>query len=391
MGWFGHNKKALQRWPNLTPDDAELCWKVSKCDAHQEFTHVSRAINEKRYDALAEMAKISLYAYGLRSAIVTCYRAKDIRALEILLGCKTALEMHKDLQSVVLDTLVRGSDPWAEGMQRCLPMFWALNINKLVDAIGAYTDKAQTRDLLAALYAARPEDAARIVTRCLSLRGDVLDAALDVLPQDSETPSVLAQAGVVLLEGKKIRHEHALERMIAMGMNVNHDRGALLIAALRTNRLAEAQKLVDANFNLALLGHGVLEAIYSQSGQPEAIAFIEARVDKRAALSAVVPHGNDGFALMAHDTVARTIAMPEGGSLTIMFNFTLRQQIVVAQQAGANTPASAPTVIPFDMLGAPDALQAAAQALETLGGNAALADVSARPQRRLIAKPEGGK
>ena len=393
MGWFGHNKKALARWPNLSPEDAELCWKVSKCDSHQEFGHISRAISEKRYEALAEMAKLSLYVYGLRNAIVAAYRANDPRALDILLGCKSALEMHKDLQSVVYDTIVRRSDPWAEGLQRCLPVFWALNVNKLVDAINDYSSLEQCKNLMSALYAARPDDTARIVTRCLSVRGEVFDVALDALPIDSETPSVLAQAGVTMLEGKKIRHDHALDRMIALGMNVNHDRGALLIAALRTNRLTEAQKLIDANFNIDLLGHGVLEAVYSQSGQPEAIAFIEARVGKRApAVPAAIAQDNNGFVLTAPDTVARSLPMPDGGSLTVMFNFTLRQQIVVAQQGGVNTPASAPTVIPFDMLGAPDALAAAALALENLGGNAALADMSVRTPRRLIAaKPEGGK
>lgn len=391
MGWFGHNKKAIARWPNLTPDDAELCWKVVKCADDQEFSHISRAISEKRYDALAEMAKLSLYIYGLRSALVQAYRAKDARALEILLGCKSAREMHKDLQSTVHDTIVRGSEAWAEGLQLFLPVFWAVNINKLVDAVASYGDAAQCRSLMGALYAARPDDVARIATRALTLRGEAFDIALDALPIDAQTPSVLAQAGVTLLEGKKIRHEHALDRMIALGMNVNHDRGALLIAALRTNRLAEAQKLIDASFNLDLLGHSVLEAVYSQSGQPEAIAFIEARVSKRAA-PAVIAQDNGGFVLTAPDTVARSLPLPDGGSLTIMFNFTLRQQIVVAQQVGINTPASAPTVIPFDMLGVSDALSAAAHALETLGGNAALADMSVRAPRRLIAaKPEGGK
>ena len=395
MGLFGYNKKALARWPNLTPEDAELCWKVSKCESHQEFTHVSRAISEKRYDALAEIAKISLYVYGLRSAIVKAYRANDARALEILVGCKSTLEMGKELQNVVFDTMVRSSEPWAHGLQMCMRMFSDVSVNRLVDAIGSYSNEDEIRGLVTALYAARPEDAARIVARALSLRDTAFNIALDVLPIDSETPSVLAHAGLALLEGKKIRHEQALDRMIEMGMNVNHDRGALLIAALRTNRLHDAQKLIDANFNLDLLGHGVLEAIYSQSGQPEAIAFIEAHVGKRTAtVPAVMNAAQDGcgFVLLAPDTVARSLPLPHGGSLSIVFNFTLRQQIVVAQQTGVNTPASAPTVIPFDMLGAPDALSAAAEALQKLGGNAALADMAVRTPRRLIAsKPEGGK
>lgn len=391
MGFFGPNKKAVARWPNLAPEDAELCWKVAKCAANEEFKHVSLAISRGRYEALAEMCKLSLYVYGLRTAIVATYRAKDARALEMLVACKSAGEMHKDLQNSMFSALVQGSTQWADGFKLCLPIFSAVSINKMVDAVAAFESREDYKYLMPQLYAARPDDTARIVTRAFAARSEFFDIAIKTLPVDAETPSALAQAGLALLEGKKIRHDHALDAMIGLGMNVNHDRGSLLIAALKTNRLVEAQKLIDAGFNLDLLGHGVLEAVYSQSGQPEAIAFIEARVGKPASAQAVVVATSDdsGFVLTAPDTVARRLPMPDGGHLTVMFNFTLRQQIVVAQQTGSNVAASAPTVIPFDMLGAPDALNAASDALRALGGNGVLLDAAQRPQRQLIAsKPE---
>ncbi len=392
MGWFGPNKQAIARWPDLTPEDATLCWKVAKCPSSEEFKHINIAIEQKRYDALAEMCKLSVNNYALRQLLVKAYRANDLRALELLASCKSARILHKDSQSVMFDNIVQGSPQWGEGFRIFVPLFSSISANKLVDAIADYDDAATRRDLMAVLFAARGEDTARIITRTLSHHTALFDTALVTMPVDAETPSVLAVAGLALLEGKKIRSAHALDALIEHGMNVNHDRGALLIAALKTNRLAEAQKLIDAGFNLPLLGHGVLEAVYSQSGQPEAVAFIEARVGKMPARTTPAALAEDGgFVLMAPDTVARSLPMPGGGSLTVMFNFTLRQQIVVAQQAGAQVAASAPTVIPFDALGAPDALHAAADALQKLGGDAALADAAQRPQRRLIsAKPAGG-
>lgn len=78
--------------------------------------------------------------------------------------------------------------------------------------------------------------------------------------------------------------------------------------------------------------------------------------------------GDNRFALVTKDTLAEIQELPEGGRLTILFNFALRQQMVVMQVP--DLPPSAPTITNFDDIKNHQAIVAAGDKLVALGGDA---------------------
>ena len=78
--------------------------------------------------------------------------------------------------------------------------------------------------------------------------------------------------------------------------------------------------------------------------------------------------GDNRFALITKDTLAEIQELPEGGRLTILFNFALRQQMVVMQTP--DLPPSAPAITNFDDIKNHQAIVAAGEKLIALGGDA---------------------
>lgn len=78
--------------------------------------------------------------------------------------------------------------------------------------------------------------------------------------------------------------------------------------------------------------------------------------------------GDNRFALVTKDTLAEIQELPDGGRLTILFNFALRQQMVMMQTP--DLPSSAPAITNFDDIKNHQAIVAAGDKLIALGGDA---------------------
>lgn len=78
--------------------------------------------------------------------------------------------------------------------------------------------------------------------------------------------------------------------------------------------------------------------------------------------------GDNRFALVTKDTLAEIQELPDGARLTILFNFALRQQMVVMQTP--DLPPSAPAITNFDDIKNHQAIVAAGDKLIALGGDA---------------------
>lgn len=388
MGLFGVSKKAREKWPHLSEADAELAWKYVKADSWKRDTFVKIAIEGQRYDALAAMLQGARlwYSSSIRSH-QAAFAQRDLRAVEMIANASRDC-LDRDDQGALLRKVTEEDANWGEGLAIVIPLLDDIDVARIVNAIGRIDTAADRRLPMQALLKARQKDAVKVVTLSLKKSTDMFDLAMAALPDDSRTPTILAQiAHAWLQETNKNKVPHAFDALLASGANVNHDKGVLLTEALRSGQMICAQAVLDKGFNLQLLGRSVLEDLYSQGASAAATAYLEERLGVSApAPSAAV--ADDGYRLVASDTLARTIALPDGGSLTMLFNFALAQQIVVQQPANANQPV-APAVVPFDTISNGETLRTAAEVFCKLGGDAQLAERAQSTPRSLITRKPG--
>ncbi len=389
MVMFGTTRKAMKKWPHLSKEDAQLCWKVWKCPGHEEAGYLVEMIRQKRYDALKVVCGMSLSDAAFSAAFVQGWQGRDMDAIT-LLAPACAGELNATAQKELLVELVNSPD-WTFAMPDAFKALKRVDVSYLVGWICRMDAQEQPR-LFADLYKKRRDSYVDIVTNAMHRDIAVFDIALAAMPDTPDDPTYVARVGKAYLNSKDALPFTLFEKLIARGMYVSLEEGLLLKMALKRGRLDCAQALLDAGYDLRTLGQRVLDAVKGDAVRPDAVTFLEEKMGvalPKAAKNAVV----DGFRLLATDTVGRTLPMPDGGHLSIVFNFTLRQQIVVSHPADENGAPSAPSVVPFDTLGAGDGVQAAAQALIALGGDAARANDATRGGARqiLLKQPARGE
>jgi len=162
----------------------------------------------------------------------------------------------------------------------------------------------------------------------------------------------------------------AVNFLVKSGANIHFREGAVLATALVEGHTDIAQLLVDQGFRLDLYGRTVLQEMVAKNARVEAISFLEGVLEGspfRTAPVLPMPRGRAAaepegkYVLAAADTLAETQQMPTGGTLTILFNFATRQQMIIAPSAPA-------TVIPFADIDA-DVLGKICKRMEGIGGD----------------------
>src|SRR5690606_28863849 len=115
-----------------------------------------------------------------------------------------------------------------------------------------------------------------------------------------------------------------IDLLCAKGADVNQAAGEVLFQAAANNRFETIDHLIGKGFKIEAYGRLVAARLREKAPQSAAIAFVEQRYADAARESARKRLADRRFSLPAPDTLAETVVLPAGGTLTMLFNFTLR-------------------------------------------------------------------
>lgn len=194
------------------------------------------------------------------------------------------------------------------------------------------------------------------------------EAAAQAVPPATMTPNTLAEAAACLLGHKDhAKYLPLVRRFMAAGMNVNHEGGMALTAALRAGEIELAQEMMAQGFEANVCAETVYQALVAEGAPRASVELIKASLPKTGGRR--VEAGEDGFALVDAQSVAMVQDLPAGGRLTMIFNFALAQQILIAQ---SGEQIAAPAAVPFSQIESGHLLKKAQAAFVRLGGDESL-------------------
>jgi hypothetical protein len=160
------------------------------------------------------------------------------------------------------------------------------------------------------------------------------------------------------------------ELLIASGAAIDHDAGEALFQAGYNNRFEMLDYLLSKGADLAAYGQIVLDRFRERNPHLPAIdyldGFYQAAVERRERNRLQ----KERFSLAGPETLAEILPLPSGGTLTILFNFATRQQIILVQEKPSSREKPSLQVINFSDVENYDAVERAAQKLIELGGDA---------------------
>lgn len=123
--------------------------------------------------------------------------------------------------------------------------------------------------------------------------------------------------------------------LLDAGVNPNAQSGYALRRAVECDKPDIIDTLVAAGADLTLFGHEILQELRPECSRSACYLYFEELVRqtrKRAQLQTAV---EGAYSITVPGTLAQTQPLPDGGNLTILFNFTLAQQMVLTDKANA--------------------------------------------------------
>lgn len=235
-----------------------------------------------------------------------------------------------------------------------------------------------------------PEHHANILDRALR-RSDFVTARHILV--SVTLPDIRARAAARMMRSSDAAHEERLIALLAPPTNIHYDGGALMKYALDNQRFAVAEALKDMGFDLALYGSDVKAYLVEEKSSHAARQWMEknSATPAPAAPVQITPaqalvQDGQGY-LRSGDCVSRIDHLPDGGSLTTVFNFATSQQIVIAHVAGQT---ATPVITAFSRIDNDQALQDAATAFVRQGGQPSRVynvTMVASARSKLIEKP----
>ncbi len=147
--------------------------------------------------------------------------------------------------------------------------------------------------------------------------------------------------------------------LLDAGANPHMDSGRAMQEAIAGGHIGIIDLFIERGFRPDIMGREILDNIEADKGGTYAYAHFKKIVEQYQPKAAAAPE--DRYSLAAADTLAERQVLPDGGSLTILFNFTLRQQMVLTDKAN--------TIVSFEEL-APAVVSRAYEKLVAKGGQA---------------------
>ena len=164
-----------------------------------------------------------------------------------------------------------------------------------------------------------------------------------------------------------------LRLLLGKGANPDAEGGAAIYQALAFGHKAAFDLLAGQSKDMAGFGADLHARLRQQNPQSPLLDHLRGVVDAAtAAAEAAAAQSRAGqrYHLMAPDVLGETLHLPAGGTLTHVFNFTLRQQTTIAERAApeGGMPVMAVSVRDFDDISDSAVIDTAAVRLVQLGG-----------------------
>jgi len=157
-------------------------------------------------------------------------------------------------------------------------------------------------------------------------------------------------------------------------VSVNAENSCAFRAAARKGHLEVVEYMVSRGANVELLAPALLPELCGSLGPGNEMllyldGFCDGRYRREFGVAEEKRKENERFALVDNDTLAETKKLPAGGSLTILFNFTTRQQMVMAEKKDGTHESLALQVINFADIENTGTVVRAAKKFIQLGGD----------------------
>ncbi|MDP2204947.1 MAG: hypothetical protein Q8K65_01420 [Alphaproteobacteria bacterium] len=350
IGGFGGWKKALSE--AVVENKAQrvrYLMKKHQPKREMRFQLASRAVDAKAGAALAEVLAQRGFDFadgthgdiaGIHMLLKHALKQKDVEVWRVLCE-RNAREPHAKIDN---DDVVRmaAKARWYDGLAWNLDHATAKNTEVFNVAMHMMRD-GTAQDLSFVLS----------WTAKFSGHGPALNAAL----------KTVAEEGAV----------DKLALLLDKGADPNHDVAAAMYQALAFGHRAVFDLLVERGGKLDVYGPDLLARLRQQNPQSTLMAHLESLVgDKLEAAEARRAQSRLGqrYHLTAPDTFSETLHLPEGRTLTTVFNFSTRQQTTIAErvQGEAATPVMAVHVRDFDDIADLAVIENAEHRLVQLGG-----------------------
>lgn len=371
IGGFGGWAKALkQAVVENQPLRVAFLLRHHKMSREQRVQMVDTAVQARAGAALGAVLKQRGFDFDdsaagdkvyARAFFKTALQSRDLGVWKALVACNDT----ENNANVGADTLVRmaAEAGWREAIAFHLDRADAKNVAPFNVVISKLV--AKTADDLAFGLAWSGK---------FSGHGPVLNAAL----RSAAEEGAVDKAVLLLDKGADPNDEAGLAvyNALALGQREMFDLLAARGAQLDLHGPDIVTRLRQQNPNAALIGYAEAQVHAAVSSRKNAEA--QNRLGQR-------------YHLLAPDSFSETLYLPEGRRLTTVFNFSARQQTVIAEKPAAQgvSEAMAIHVREFDQISDPSVIEYAAAQLVTLGGVLPAAPVRAPVKPASLTRPHG--
>jgi hypothetical protein len=219
------------------------------------------------------------------------------------------------------------------------------------------------------------------------------DMFLTVVREAKRFPEARPELGEALITVAGAGSLKKVQHLLASGIPINH---RAFDAAARKGHLEIVEYLVSKGANVELLAPELLpELVKSMGPGHEMVLYLdnfcdghyrrefEAAEEKRKSLEEKRKEF-ESFTLVGKDTLSEIKTLPNGGTLTILFNFTTRQQMIMVQDNTGKQPSMALQVINFSDIENAEAVELAAQRFIALDGDPKIAGEPIRLKKSIF-------
>lgn len=181
-----------------------------------------------------------------------------------------------------------------------------------------------------------------------------------------------------------------IELLIKAGADVQYNNSHALKAAAGAGKQGAVEALVRAGAKPDATMPDFIQDLQKTQNLPtgfasffEDLMYQDMDSDTQRRMARINAREGGRYSLSSRGMLADVQPLPSGGTLTVLFNFVLRQQIIVAESK--DMAPSAPTVIGFDKIDNEQTLEAAIEKFIALGGDESLT-IQPRMRRELKIK-----